>query len=515
MAAPPSQPPRPPPPKPEPKPPGSDDWPYGPLPAELSGSEPTWACPHGLCNCEEEGDGEKREHTIFFHDRLAKRMAKARVRIHFNGQLVTAPAHAGDDGSLRFAVPRGVVRVVLEWAPESTPLEAHLPFRRRYRLDLPPSLGDATDQRLLHLGYARPVKPASAGRSLSRRVSLFQADYGFEPDGRVDRAADTLAAFHDRAMLPELPPGRRAKPVAPPPATPVPPRPPDLRPPSQGAVAALQPELPRGALTVSDESSHSAQLLILLLQTPFELPRWFRDGLELGSEHRIEAHIDLASDAARARENRALLQEGRVTKEQIEVLDAAIRAIQSDKWHVSTGTLRLLGLDGRRLPSENIVSGIPARDPAVLATGPVIDPSLGGEAVTMPSLSVSTPAGPQDYHVDDANADATPGHREPGRGFIWVSDELETPHARTRRRVRVARTVREVAQFTVHELACHADLVDHGVSSRHGRGTEADRRDTLLDTLFPVGDDTIATNEKLRRAAALPPLDEASDAVAP
>ncbi|MEQ9323316.1 MAG: hypothetical protein RIF41_29395 [Polyangiaceae bacterium] len=491
----------------------SDDWPYGALPPELAVRQPTWTCPHGICNCSDE-ETEKREHTIFFHDALAKRMAKARVRIHLNGQLVTAPNHAEDDGSLRFEVPSEANGVVLEWAPAGPPLEPHLPFRRRYRLDLPPGLGEATDQRLLHLGYERPDKPASPGRSLSRRVSLFQADYGFEADGRVEHAADTIAAFHDRAMLPELPAGRRADPVAPPPSTPVAPRPPDVRPPSQGAVAALQPELPRGALTVSDESSHNAHLLILLLQTPFELPRWFRDALELASAFRIEAHIDLASDAARARENRTLLQEGRITRDQIDVLDAAVRAIQSDKWHASTGTLRLLGLDGHTLPVENIISGIPATDPAVLAGGPVVDPPLGGEAVTMPPLSVSSPSGPQDYHVDDANADAAPGHREPGRGFIWVSDEIETPHARTGRRTRVARTVREVAQFTVHELACHADLVNQGVFSRHGRGTEADRRDAQLDALFPVGDDTTATNEKLRRAAALPPLvDEVSDAV--
>lgn len=64
--------------------------------------------------------------------------------------------------------------------------------------------------------------------------------------------------------------------------------------------------------------------------------------------------------------------------------------------------------------SAHIVRGIPAADPAVDTRGPVSDPELDGDAVTTPSLSVSAAARERDYHVDDANARATPAAASSG-----------------------------------------------------------------------------------------------------
>lgn len=448
--------------------------------------------------------------TVFFHDRFAKRMANARCRVFRNGVLVSAPKNADADGSLKFEVPADTVFVALEWAPANTPRLPHLPFRKLYRLAVPEGLGNATDQRLQHLGYDRPAHVASKGRSLSRRITFFQADYGLDVDGRVDRVFDTLASYHDEAQLPELPPGRRTQPPTPPPAQPVPPLSPDIRPPAQGAVAVLQPSFPRGGLTVSSASGLSAQELILFIQSELRLPRWFRDCLELGSPFRIEAHIALDSDAARKRENDALKQAGGIDDKQIECLDAAIRAIQSDKWHISTGALRELFPETFPGPMF-MATGIAVDDPPVNSGGPVVPAELSaGEAVTMPTLAVSTPgSGQEDYHVDPKRGGSAAGQREPHRGFIWLSNRVQARNRRTGKLMSVDRSVLEVAEQFVHELACHADLINEGklheaTHPKHPPLTEADRRLFTINTLLPAGPATEVTRERLKRAAEVP-----------
>ena len=463
------------------------DWPYGPLPPELARKFPTWACPDNTCKCHPDAEVELLRHTVFFHDALARRMANARCRVHLHGRLLAAPTHALADGSLSFEAPLGTQVVALEWAPQGTPQAPQLPFRRLYRLDMFQGAGDAASQRLHHLGYESPPRVASHVHSLRRRVALFQADYGLEVNGRVDTVFDRLKQFHDEARLPAIAPSRRADPPGPPPPAPVSPGPRDLRPPAQGVVAVLQPRFPRGALTVSSASTLTAKLLIVLVQSERRLPKWFRSCLELGSEFRIEAHVALESDVARARENDELRKRKAINDEQIEVLDAAVRAIQSDKWQISTGAVRniLPGL----FPPWRLATGIHPDDPIVTSIGPVDSPELDGVGVTMPPTSISTPKGRSDYHIDDANARREPGRRELGRGLVWLSETLEAKDPRTGVMAREDQTPRDVAEQFVHELACHADLINDG---RHedavhsdDRPTEATRREAVVQSLLP------------------------------
>lgn len=267
---------------------------------------------------------------------------------------------------------------------------------------------------------------------------------------------------------------------------------------------------PRGGLTVSSASGFTAQELILFIQGELRLPRWFRDCLELGSEFRIEAHIALDTDAARARENAALSQEGRINAAQIEALDGAIRVIQSDKWHISTGALREMFPEVFPGPMF-MATGIAAADPPVNSGGPVSPAELRGEAVTMPTTAVSTPSGHHlDYHVDpDNGGSAGKGQREKHRGFIWLSERVQARNRRTKKLVTVRRSVLEVAEQFVHELFAHADLINEGrlddaKHGNHGQETEADRRLATVHSLLPAGPVTIVRREKLKRAAEVP-----------
>ena len=217
----------PPPPPPPPVPPGERPWPYPPPPDDLLlGKGPRWACPGGTCECHAPGGGEEilRTCVVFLHDDRSARMADARYRVWALGRCV-ADAAADASGAIEITVAATVESVVLEWSPASMPIDANLPYRRRYHVDLGQTLEVQMSRRLEHIG-------ARNRGSLARRVAAFQEAYGLPVDGSEASLEPVIGAYHERGMLPALG-DEQARGV------PIPPLPPDVRTPHQGAVSAV------------------------------------------------------------------------------------------------------------------------------------------------------------------------------------------------------------------------------------------------------------------------------------
>jgi hypothetical protein len=184
------------------------------------------------------GERELEKHTIFFHDDSSRRMANARCRVFLGGQLVPTAENAGPDGSLAVEVPATAKTLSLEWAPPHVPLEAPFPFRRRYDLRVGDDVKEGVRRRLHSLGFGQ-------SSSLTDKIEDFQKTYDLPVDGDPDSAFGPLSAFHDDATLPPLVErpaggdgtGRERRPD--------PPLPPDVRPPSQGCVAAVEASGPK------------------------------------------------------------------------------------------------------------------------------------------------------------------------------------------------------------------------------------------------------------------------------
>jgi hypothetical protein len=219
----------------KPLPGGDASWPYGPLPQRLANKgTPRWECLGGECVCHPtQGERKLEQHTIFFHDENGKRMANARCRVFLESGPLPTTQNAGGDGSLAVEVPEAATVLALEWAPSDVPLVAPYPFRRTYHLKLGDETEEGVRRRLHNLGFARPP-------SLREKIEAFQQTYELPVDGKAESAFPTLAGYHDSASLPpivERPAGdgssRKER-------HPDPPLAPDLRPPSQGCVAALE-----------------------------------------------------------------------------------------------------------------------------------------------------------------------------------------------------------------------------------------------------------------------------------
>jgi hypothetical protein len=164
-------------------------------------------------------------------------MPGARCRVHGAG-VATAPDFASGDGSLPIAITASTTSLALEWAPSDTPLSAPFPFRRRYHVDLGGNVDEQVSRRLNNLGFSRLL-------TVDAKIRGFQRTYGMPVDGRAESALGVLGVYHDVASLPpfiEVPdperPGLTKR-------QPGPPLPPDLRPPSQGCVAAVEELEPR------------------------------------------------------------------------------------------------------------------------------------------------------------------------------------------------------------------------------------------------------------------------------
>ncbi|MCA9625309.1 MAG: LysM peptidoglycan-binding domain-containing protein [Myxococcales bacterium] len=233
----PPPPPAPPPPQPQPK--GVDPtWPYGELPGPLAKSEPRWTCPTGICACADTGgEHEMVVHTVFLHDDMSRRMAGARCRVHGVG-VHEAPAYAAADGSLAIELHALPKTLVVEWAAEDVPLAGPFPFRRTYTLAPDGTTDEVVRARLDNLGFARAA-------TLWEKVESFQRTYGLPVDGEAASVLPVLAEFHDLASLPplvEVPDAERPGQVT---RRPDPPLAPDLRPPSQGCLAAVEELGPR------------------------------------------------------------------------------------------------------------------------------------------------------------------------------------------------------------------------------------------------------------------------------
>jgi hypothetical protein len=208
-------------------------WPYGELPIDLVDAGPTWLCPAGICVCHPNEDLHGHIiHTVFLHDQMGRRMLGARCRIH-GAVHATPPDYASSDGSIAIGVHESVRSLVVEWAPPSVPLVAPFPFRRRYNIHLGASVDQGVEHRLENIGFMRQ-------RTLEQKIRSFQLAYTLPVDGRAASVQDVLMSFHDMATLPpfvDVPdPNHSERTIR----RPGPTFPPDVRPPSQGCLAAVE-----------------------------------------------------------------------------------------------------------------------------------------------------------------------------------------------------------------------------------------------------------------------------------
>ena len=185
------------------QPPGPVDetgarWPYprarGPHPASTS---PAW-CSHVQCQCHPPTNhDETTSRTIVFYDHQGQRLAKARCRVWYNGRLLNLERpYADAEGKLSFEGPDGGADVLLEWAPEHTPLGRPYPYRLRYHLDVGGPNG--LRRRLHNLGFSRLP-------TLEENVRAFQAAYCLDVTGRPEDIEERLLRDYDVLGLKPVP----------------------------------------------------------------------------------------------------------------------------------------------------------------------------------------------------------------------------------------------------------------------------------------------------------------------
>ncbi|MEZ4446256.1 MAG: LysM peptidoglycan-binding domain-containing protein [Polyangiaceae bacterium] len=153
---PPGQPPPPPPQPPPAMPPKVDEtgapWPYPAVEVpNPDRGQPMW-CTHEECQCHPLEESEPETRRIIFFDHDGERLPLARCRILYNGRLLNLDQpYAKEDGSITFEVAPDAHQLLLEWAPENTPLGRPYPYRVRYYLDV-----DESDGVRLHQLRGRP-----------------------------------------------------------------------------------------------------------------------------------------------------------------------------------------------------------------------------------------------------------------------------------------------------------------------------------------------------------------------
>ncbi|APR77722.1 Hypothetical protein A7982_03069 [Minicystis rosea] len=181
-------------------------WPYEDVEShEAIGSEPTWECASGFCACPggHEHDVEPTKFSILLCDEHARRMPNARVRVLADGILANEDQpYADGKGHIELTWRRLPELVLIEWAPESTPLEPRYPFRKRHYVDLSAvDREEAARRRLHNLGYAQ--RP-----DLEGNIGDFQRAYARRETGKLEDEETRLIRFNDDKALPPLPAAR-------------------------------------------------------------------------------------------------------------------------------------------------------------------------------------------------------------------------------------------------------------------------------------------------------------------
>ncbi|APR88537.1 hypothetical protein A7982_13886 [Minicystis rosea] len=177
-------------------------WPYEEVEShETIASEPTWTCAAGFCACHGgvDIDAPPQKFSILLCDEHARHMAGARVRVLADGILVNEDQpHADGKGRIEVEWRRLPEIVLIEWAPESPPLEPRYPFRKRHYVDLADiDREEAARRRLHNLGYA--TRPA-----LEDNLRDFQRAYGRKETGKLEHEESRLIRFNDGKELPPL-----------------------------------------------------------------------------------------------------------------------------------------------------------------------------------------------------------------------------------------------------------------------------------------------------------------------
>ncbi|APR88535.1 hypothetical protein A7982_13884 [Minicystis rosea] len=178
-------------------------WPYEDVDArDTIATDPRWSCSVGFCTCPETHEvlPDLQTFTILLCDEHARHMPKARCRVLADGILLndaTPKADAG--GRIEVKWRRLPERVLVEWAPENTPLDPRYPFRKIYYVELSGlDREEATRRRLHNLGY-------STCFTLEANIRAFQRAYGIEETGNLDDEWERIRRFHDDEQLPPRP----------------------------------------------------------------------------------------------------------------------------------------------------------------------------------------------------------------------------------------------------------------------------------------------------------------------
>ncbi len=173
-------------------------WPYERIDVpEMDEGEPRW-CPDESCHCEYHAPAEAQQRRILFYDHLTRLLPKARCRISVGGRLLNLSDPYADKGGITFALPPFSRSVLLEWAPELTPIGPLYPYRVRYMIDVERPHPENVRRKLNNLGF-------SAMSGLSDNVRAFQMVYQLPVSGAPRDVEFILQRFYDDLLLPPAP----------------------------------------------------------------------------------------------------------------------------------------------------------------------------------------------------------------------------------------------------------------------------------------------------------------------
>lgn len=170
-------------------------WPYDD-PISSEPPTPTWECPTGDCVCHPSSVDEDVEYRVMLCDAAGRRMPHARCRARLGGRIV-ADGNANEHGWFLMRFRTMPERVLLEWAPSTTPASPRYPYRCDYWLNL--VTGDPKEcarRRLVNLGF-------SVGNTLEERIRSFQQFHRYtRVTGRVADVLHVAEGYHEHSLLP-------------------------------------------------------------------------------------------------------------------------------------------------------------------------------------------------------------------------------------------------------------------------------------------------------------------------
>lgn len=173
-------------------------WPYGPPPEPfLESLSPTWRCPEDICQCHPiKGDGNEEEVSIVLLASDGERMRRAACQVHYQGRVIEDAQNADGDGRVKLKLPRVPTTLLVEWAPEDTPLDPRYPYRALYHVDLGHEPRDKGRRRLANLGFW-------TARTLEDNVREFQRCYDNpKVSGELSDIQSQLDLYHDHGCPP-------------------------------------------------------------------------------------------------------------------------------------------------------------------------------------------------------------------------------------------------------------------------------------------------------------------------